>query len=236
MSRYIMRLDDASPKRNIENWNRMELLLDKYDIKPMIGVIPHNEDPSFAAFNVDNTFWHRVHQWENKGWTIAMHGYNHVYMTSNGGINPVNACSEFAGLQLDEQKRKIASGVKIMKGHGINPEVFFAPSHTFDKNTLVALKEESNIKIISDTIAYDVYFEDDFFFVPQQSGRVRKLPFKTVTFCYHPDELRDLGFEILEKFLTSNKSKFIDFNEVKLSTRKRNYFDLLLKKIYFIVR
>lgn len=76
----------------------------------------------------------------------------------------------------------IQHGVDVLKGHDIKPKVFFAPSHIFDENTLVALKEESDIRIISDTIANDVYFENDFYFIPKQSGRVRKLPFKVCTF------------------------------------------------------
>jgi predicted deacetylase len=87
-----------------------------------------------------------------------------------------------------------------MREHGIDPKVFFAPAHTFDNNTLIALKECSNIRIISDTIANDVYSQFGFTFVPQQSGRVRKLPFKTVTFCYHPNVMNDDEFVRLEKF------------------------------------
>ena len=33
MSKYIMRLDDAAEKMDVEKWNRIELLLDKYNIK-----------------------------------------------------------------------------------------------------------------------------------------------------------------------------------------------------------
>lgn len=35
MSKYIMRLDDAAEKMNIEKWIRMERLLDKYNVKPL---------------------------------------------------------------------------------------------------------------------------------------------------------------------------------------------------------
>ena len=78
-----------------------------------------------------------------------------------------------------------------MREHGIDPKVFFAPAHTFDNNTLIALKECSNIRIISDTIANDIYTKYGFTFVPQQAGRVRKQPFRTVTFCYHPNTMND---------------------------------------------
>ena len=44
MSKYIMRLDDAAEKMNVEKWLRMEQLLDKYSIKPLVGVIPACKD------------------------------------------------------------------------------------------------------------------------------------------------------------------------------------------------
>ena len=231
MSKYIMRLDDACEKRDVAKWNRMEELLDRYEVKPLVGVIPHCEDPEMKEYPVDEHFWDCVKCWQKKDWTIAMHGYNHVYVTKCGGINPVNARSEFAGLPIEEQKDKIKKGVLIMREHGINPKVFFAPSHTFDENTLVALKEESDIRIISDTIAMAPYSKYGFTFVPQQSGRVRKLPLSMVTFCYHPNMMKDNDFERLEIFLQKNKDSFIIF-PVQDVNRKINIFDKLLNAVY----
>lgn len=189
-----MRLDDASEYMDVEKWQRMEDLLDKYHIKPIVGVIPNNQDPDMVGvYPKDEQFWEKVQRWKEKGWTIALHGYTHVFETREGGLNPVNDRSEFAGVPLERQKEKIRAGVRILREHGIEPEIFFAPAHTFDENTLIALKEESDIRIISDTIANDIYFENGFYFIPQQSGRVRKLPFKTVTFCYHPNMMKDGG-------------------------------------------
>ena len=109
----------------------------------------------------------------------------------------------------------------------------FAHSHTFDENTLVALKEESDIRIISDTIANDVYFENNFYFIPQQSGRVRKLPFKMVTFCYHPNMMKDEDFEELEIFLKGRHSNFASVQDMKLKERPISNFDRILYAIYF---
>jgi len=67
-------------------------------------------------------------------------------------LNPLWTRSEFAGLKLEEQKEKIKKGLSIMKENGVEPGYFFAPSHTYDSNTLNALESESNIRIISDTI------------------------------------------------------------------------------------
>lgn len=119
---------------------------------------------------------------EKKGWIIALHGYEHVFETTSGGINPVNNKSEFAGVNLEKQKKKISAGIEIFNENNIYPKVFFAPAHTFDENTLQALKDCSDIRIISDTIANDSYYYNGFTFVPQQSGKVRNLPLKLIHF------------------------------------------------------
>lgn len=235
MSKYILRLDDACEKMDIEKWDRIEQLLDKYGVKPLVGVIPHCEDPMMDDYPIDSNFWSKVNNWISKDWSIAMHGYNHVYSTECGGINPINKRSEFAGEPLEVQKEKIRKGISIMREHGINPKTFFAPSHTFDRNTLLALKAESDINIISDTIANDVYYQDDFQFVPQQSGRVRKLPFKVVTFCYHPNMMQENDFLILECFLEKNSDLFIEF-PIEKNHRKFDFYDFLIKKMYFLRR
>lgn len=230
MPKYIMRLDDACEKMDVCKWDRIEKLLDRYDVRPLVGVIPHCEDPMMDKYEFDSDFWSKVNSWVKKGWTIALHGYNHVYTTKSGGLNPVNKRSEFAGEPLEIQRKKIREGVDFFRAHGINPLVFFAPSHTFDKNTLTALKEESDIRFISDTPANKPYTEYGMTFVPQQSGRVRKLPFEIVTFCYHPNGMNEVGFEELEIFL--KKNKFIDF-PLNITTRKKSFIDKLLMKVYY---
>lgn len=235
MGKYILRLDDACERRNAEMWDSVEKLLDMYNIKPLVGVIPHCEDSSMEKYIYDECFWKRVSNWQEKNWCIAMHGYNHVYSTSCGGINPINKRSEFAGEPLEIQKQKIKDGIQIFGEHGISPAVFFAPSHTFDKNTIEAILTCSNIRIISDTIASRPYFKYGMTFVPQQSGRVRNLPFDTVTFCYHPNEMKEKDIYALEVFLKKHKEKFIDFPVVK-TARNQSLFDYVLKMIYFAKR
>ncbi len=237
MSKYLLRLDDASDFMDVEKWKRMEDLLDQHGIKPLVGIIPDNQDPSLIGeYERDPAFWGRAARWKEKGWELALHGCYHKYTTTDGGINPVNKRSEFAGVPLDKQKKMIRYGVDILKGHDIEPKVFFAPSHTFDENTLIALKEESYIRVISDTIANDVYFENGFYFIPQQSGRVRKLPFRVCTFCYHPNMMKDEDFEELNTFLDSMSERFASFSEIELTKRKKSLMDRILRNIYFAKR
>ena len=237
MTHYIMRLDDASDYMDVEKWDRMKVLLDKYGVKPVFGIIPDNQDETLVGvYEKDEKFWEKIHQWMEEGWVPALHGYEHRYVTEDGGINPVNARSEFAGLSYDMQAVKIEKGYEILKSHGIIPEIFFAPSHTFDENTLKALKEKTSIRVISDTIANDVYKKGDFWFIPQQSGSVRKLPFRTVTFCYHPNVMDDKDFEVLERFLAEHKEKFITYQEDMKQERPLSILDLVLRWIYFARR
>ena len=63
MSRYIMRLDDAAEKMNIAKWNQMEVLLDKYGVKPLVGVIPDCKDPQMEEYDTDPSFWKNVQSW-----------------------------------------------------------------------------------------------------------------------------------------------------------------------------
>lgn len=233
MTKYILRLDDAAPRANWEKWNEMEQLLDLYGVKPLVGVIPNCKDEQINSYENNVDFWKVVHRWEDKGWIIAMHGYDHVYITEDGGINPVNKKSEFAGVELEQQKEKIKKGIAVFKEQNIDPKVFFAPSHTFDLKTIQALKEESDIRIISDTVAYDCYSQDGITFVPQQSGRVRRLPFRTVTFCYHPNVCSNKDFAQLEKFLMQYGDEFVEF-PIRQIERKESLLDRFLSNIYFV--
>lgn len=234
MSQYILRLDDASDYMDLEKWSRIEKLLDKYGIKPIFGIIPKNADETLVSiYDRNPKFWDLMHSWIDKGWIPAMHGYEHRYVTKDGGINPVNRRSEFAGLPYEEQAEKVRKGYQILADQEITPKIFFAPSHTFDENTLKAIKTETPIRIISDTIAWDVYKKGDFWFVPQQSGSVRKLPFKTVTFCYHPNTMNDETVKKLVSFLAKNGTAFIDPSSLSMCNRNISLIDVLLSKLYF---
>ena len=231
MKKYIIRLDDACPKRNIEKWDKMESLLDKYNVKPLVGIIPDCKDPSFEQYSFDTDFWtSRIAVWKRKGWTFSMHGFEHVFHTKDAGINPVNKYSEFAGLSFEEQRNKIRKGVQILRKYGIDPQVFFAPAHTFDKNTIDAIKYETNIRIISDIPANKPFNKYGMTFVPQQSGKVRELPFEVQTFCYHPNIMKDSDFDELESFLKNHIFSEFPLEHTK---RKQSLYDLILKQIYY---
>ena len=233
---YLLRLDDASEYWDKEKWHRMHDLLFLYGIKPIVAIIPNNKSVSFLKYPLDSDFSDTVRAWMNEGWTPALHGCDHILDSKQGGINPVNLRSEFAGKSLEVQEEKIQTGYEKLLSMGIKPSIFVSPAHTFDENTLSALRNKSDIRIISDTIARDVYFKDDFFFIPQISGQVRRLSGGLTTFCYHPNTTTDEQFIKLENFLKKYSSEFIPFDKVNLKYRKKSIFDKLLSAVYFVRR
>lgn len=234
MRKYLLRLDDASEYMDVGKWNRIERLLNAYDVKPIVGVIPDNKDSELIKkYERDTYFWSKVNKWKTLGWTIALHGCTHQFCTECGGMNPVNNRSEFAGLELESQRKKIRKGYEKLKSHNIYADIFFAPAHTFDENTLKALEMETDIRVISDTVANEVYYDEPFYFIPQQSGRVRNLPFKLVTFCYHPNNMTECDFEELEVFLKKNRKYFIEFDKGILKDRKFGLLDWIYRYLYF---
>ena len=165
-------------------------------------------------------------------------GYNHVCTTATGGINPVHNRSEFAGLSLVEQREKISKGYKTLIAIGLFPKYFFAPSHTYDENTLEALVEESPIRIISDTIALQPYKQGVFTMIPCQMGQFRRPPIGGYwTFCFHPNGMDNAAFDIFECFIKTNIEYFISFNDIDTSRiGQKSIIDRLLSFVYFTLR
>lgn len=237
---YLIRLDDACPTMDAKKWQRIEIILDAAGIRPMVGIIPHNEDPQTTSNPYDEEFWVKAHNWEKKGWAIALHGYNHVCITNDGmkGMNPMWRRSEFAGLDYNKQYQKIMDGYIILKEHGIEPKYFFAPSHTFDENTLEALKACTPIRIISDTIVTKPYRKGDFAFIPQLGGHCTAMPISGIwTFCLHPNVMSDAQFKAVENFFDVHKDRFISFADLDLvNLKSKDLFSRLLSWVYFTSR
>lgn len=237
MPKFLIRLDDACPTMNHSAWREMLELLDEHRVSPLIGVVPCNSDPALCIDDPSKEFWHEIRGLAKSGAEICMHGYDHVYLTSQGGLNPVNAQSEFAGLPLVQQREKIRLAWAEFQRNNITPRVFFAPSHTFDLATLQALKMETPIRVISDTVALRPYHDGDFVFLPQQMGRCRYVPVGIITFCYHPNSMTNEDFSHLRQFLAMHSQKFVRCSQVlegDIDTGEQA--KALLQPIYFTYR
>ena len=143
---YI-RFDDICPTMDWKQFERAKELMDKYKLKPLIGVIPDNEDDDQKINNPKDDFWKFLKQLEDFGWTIALHGYKHVYDQKRQKIMCGYKHSEFAGNSFDNQNNKILQGKRILQENNIFTNVF-APAHSYDKTTLRALKENGFVYIV----------------------------------------------------------------------------------------
>lgn len=237
IGRYLIRLDDACPTMDAKKWGRLENVLDANGVIPMVGIIPNCKDEKLMIDAPDEGFWIKVQNWHKKGWAIALHGYDHCYISYAGlkGLNPLWERSEFAGTPLELQKKKIREGLSILNEKGITPKYFFAPSHTFDLNTLTALREESSIRIISDTIATKPYRKGDFIFIPQLGGHCVEMRIPGIwTFCLHPNTMSEENFIQTENFIRTHKEQFITFDSLESSNlRDKDWFSKLMSWAYF---
>jgi peptidoglycan/xylan/chitin deacetylase (PgdA/CDA1 family) len=197
-----------------EKWDSIEQVLDKYHVKPIVAVIPNNEDPMQQVDEHDELFWEKVKKWQAKGWEIALHGYNHVYISRHGGLVPVNKKSEFAGLPYEVQEEKIKKGIEIFRQHGIDPKIWVAPLHTFDKNTLKALKKHTNIDMISDGIAINPYRRFGFTWIPVQIPFFKYYRFGLWTVCLHPGTMKEKYFDLMVDFMERNRGQIISLPEI----------------------
>jgi predicted deacetylase len=237
--RYLARLDDACPHMDTSKWDRLEDIFDRYNIRPIVAVIPENKDSGLMINESDPGFWEKVKHWQKKGWIIALHGYQHVYETKNSGIVKLNSYSEFAGLPLERQKDKVSNAIKIFKEHGIFPDIWVAPAHSFDKNTLLALKSCTEIKIISDGFSEYPFQWKGFTWLPVQEWRFATHKKGIWTTCFHPNAMKEDEFIHVDDFLKHHAQEFVANLDALLreyKNRKRTINDqlIIMNKINYL--
>lgn len=236
-SRYLIRLDDACPGMNAERWARFEQMCDGLNILPLVAVVPDNHDPVLQVDAPDPAFWERVRAWQAKGWTIAMHGYQHRfhYVDRKKLILPFYDRSEFAGLSLKDQSVKIRASWDIFRREGVRPVVWIAPAHCFDAITLQALRDETPIRIISDGIARNCFDLHDFLWVPQQLWALVPHTSGLWTVCLHPNDMSLADIDDLEKQLSTEyyRVRTISMADVEQTGLRRSVFDQLYAQVFW---
>ncbi len=220
----LIRLDDISANMNWNYMDKCERLFDKLEIKPVLGVIPDNQDPEFLKYPKNSNFWERVKSWENKGWEISMHGFSHLYknQTYKKDFFNYGGGSEFFGLSYEDQLYKITSGLKKFNENQIKVRSFFAPNHTYDLNTLKAL-DKSKIRIVIDGYGLFPFYKFNLFFIPQLFYREIMLPFGIQSTQIHINYWNDDYCKRFNKFLEKNSKNILDLDYI-LSLSKSNVF------------
>lgn len=221
----ILRFDDLCPTVNWSVWDPIEDLLLQYGLKPIISVIPDNRDKGLVHSRPGENFWDRVQSWQKRGWTIGLHGYQHCYLTKNPGMYGRTGRSEFAGLPSEVQEIKLQNAIRIFRQHGVNPQVWVAPAHSFDASTIEILVK-LGVRIIND--GYSLFpYEDEqgVIWIPQQVGRLRKLPIGVWTVCFHFNSWNDANLRQFREEVQRFRHAAISVDDVlaQLSGHRQNW-------------
>lgn len=206
----IVRMDDICETMDYDKFCRYRKLFDELKVKPLYGLVPANKDPHLMKGHVEQ-YWELIHSLIENGGAIAMHGYEHVYHTHQGGLVANTPDSEFSGLSLDEQREIICKGKQILSDHGVSTNVFMAPSHTYDRNTLTALRE-NGFRYLTDGTSFHPYMEDCLHCIPADSAW-HWHRFGILTICIHSNEDTEQDYQRLEAFLRKNILNVISFGE-----------------------
>lgn len=231
--KYLVRFDDICDTMNWRIWEKLEKIFLENDIKPILAVVPDNRDKKLMADTPAPDFWERVRFWQSKGWTIGLHGHQHLYTTNDAGLVGLNSRSEFAGIAMDEQDWKIKSGIDVFRKHQVVPEIWVAPGHSFDVNTVKALKNHG-IDCISDGFFLSPHVDKlGVIWVPQQLWNLRKAPFGTWTACFHHNGWSDRDVDRFAEKIVRFRKNIVGLAEVLagFGGRRKNVVDVVVSKM-----
>lgn len=243
--KIAVRLDDITPDMDWERFYAFKALLDRYQVKPLIGVVPDNRDENLKGSKngAPADFWVYVKELQKDGWVIAMHGHRHIYSTKKGGVFPLNDFSEFAGLPFEVQKEKLSDGREMLATKGIETDIFMAPAHSYDKNTLKALRD-TGFKSLTDGFGNKPYRWDGLTFYPISFKLSRTLRAKSgySTMVVHTGTVTDEELKQYDKWFANKQINWISFGEyLKAEAENRSIFGrwkefLMAKGKYLLVK
>ena len=212
-SRYLFRMDDITATMD---WGRFWALLrlfQRHRVKPLLGVVPDNQDRKLNCQKPDPRFWDVMRSLvERDVVEIAQHGYQHLLeRDSNHALE------------------KIQKGRAILQENGLFTDFWFAPNHSFDLTTLNALKT-TGFTAVSDGLSLRPYKERGLIFVPQQLWRPAWAPCGVFTICLHSNEITAKQIKAIRHFLRTPVHLTSFGAEVR--TYKRQAFDGMKNSIF----
>src|SRR5260370_10098863 len=96
-AQYLRRIDDLCPTVKYQPWSGIRDLIRAFRIRPILAVIPDNQDYNLMSSPTHPRFWEEMREMEREGATIAQHGYQHRCTVRAGSMVPLHRRSEFAG-------------------------------------------------------------------------------------------------------------------------------------------
>ncbi|MDO4294399.1 MAG: DUF2334 domain-containing protein [Eubacteriales bacterium] len=210
--KVTVRMDDITPDMDWESFEAFERMFCSYGIRPLLGIVPDHRDPKLSVDPPRPDFWEKMRSLQKQGWSLAMHGCHHVYQTGKSGQFPLNSESEFAGKSYGEQYRLLEEGKKKLEEKGIVTDIFMAPGHTFDKNTVKALRE-LGFSRITDGFGSGPYLRDGMTFFP--IAFLRRLAFSDregiTTLVIHPNHSTKGELDNYRALFERQRHRFVDY-------------------------
>ena len=199
-ARYLLRVDDLCPTMPRAPWDRLQSLIEEFRLRPILAVIPDNQDPELAIEPPDPAFWTRMRTLQAAGAAIGLHGFRHLCAVRERSLLPFHRATEFAGVPEETQRLWIRAGLDILRAHGLDPRLWVAPRHGFDRATLHALREEG-IGILSDGLARMPFVRGGLTWLPQQLWAPVEKPCGLWTILLHANTASETLIGELEAFL-----------------------------------
>jgi predicted deacetylase len=212
-AQYLLRIDDLCPTVSAERWQQFQSLIEEFRLHPILAVVPDNQDPELQVSQPDPAFWDCMRALEAAGAAVGLHGYRHLCASRGRGLVDLHCVSEFAGVPAATQRSWIGEGIRILRGHGLDPNVWIAPRHGFDRNTLAALREEG-ILFLSDGFARVPFLQGGLTWIPQQLWAPVEKKRGLWTVCVHPNTARDAEIAALRGFLDVHAAQFTSLDRV----------------------
>jgi hypothetical protein len=213
-TRFLLRFDDICPTMRWETWSEIETSLVEFGVKPILAVVPDNRDPVLEIDPPITDFWQRVRRWQDRGWTIALHGYQHRYVARDGGLVTLRKKSEFASLSTRDQAEKLRRGTEIFAREGIRTRVWIAPGNAFDECT-VSLLPGFGITIISAGWFWTPFMgPHEMVWLPCQLSQLRSVPSGVWTVCYHCNSWSRSDLDEFRNGLKRYKDQIASLEEV----------------------
>ena len=214
---YIVRFDDICPKMDWETWDKVEKVLVAEGIKPILAVVPDNRDEKLHSGKEHEHFWSKVQDWQKMGWSIAIHGYQHLYQTNDPGLLGLNKYSEFSGLSYEQQSKMLREAIKIFESHDIKPNLWVAPAHSFDEVTVRVLSD-LGIEVISDGFFKGPVKHMNMIWIPQQLWKFRHFRSGIWTVCYHVNGMKKKELDKICSDLILYKKSIISLDNLLKNT------------------
>lgn len=227
-----MRFDDINSRMDWIRFFTIKKVLEKYNIKSILGVVPKCEDKTLEVGKKNLDFFGHLRRFALYGDVIAQHGYNHIYDSRSSGFFGNTSNSEFAGHPYQKQVNKLSKGKAILEKESLWSPIFMAPNHSFDSLTLKALKK-LEFNTVLDGFALFPFKSDNLNFISQISSKPLPVWLPCISqLCVHINTISDEELKNLIFFIEKNHKYFINLDNMQI---RNNFLTLFDRKLISIL-